>query len=279
MLDRRTASNGIVYYESPLLRACGVPHAFSTRIGGTSPPPFDSLNLGNPSGCDVQDDYPRIYENYASLQETVGLGGRTRCWVHQVHGGEVALIERDRPFESGIKADAMVSNDPTRILSVRTADCVPVLMSTADGRCVGAIHAGWRGVVAGVVPKALQSLTARNALAPSAGTPGRSCDEGLDLFAAIGPCIGLEHFEVGPEVLDQFERVFDVRAPLRRRDDGKGHVDLREAVRLQLLAAGVGEDRIDTTDRCSFRDREEFFSHRRDNGMTGRMAALISPRP
>ena len=258
MLERRIASNGVVFYESSLLRSRGVPHAFSTRLGGMSPRPFDSLNLGNPSACDRQDDYERIYDNYRMLQGAIGVDGRMRCWVHQVHGGEVAVVERGRPFESGVKADAMIGDDPAKVLAVRVADCVPVLLGSDDGRRVAAVHAGWRGVVAGIVPNAVRALAS-------------------NVVAAIGPCIGFDHFEVGPEVLDQFERAFNGHAPLRRRDDGKGHVDLREAIRLQLLAAGVGDDRIDTTDRCTFRDADEFFSHRRDKGVTGRMAALISP--
>ena len=95
--------------------------------------------------------------------------------------------------------------------------------------------------------------------------------------AAVGPCIGFDAFEVGPEVLEEFEKAFGPSAPVRRRADGKGHVDLRRAIHAQLLKAGLREDRIDSTDRCTFRDAGEFFSHRRDHGVTGRMAALISP--
>ncbi|CAA9382613.1 MAG: FIG00003370: Multicopper polyphenol oxidase, partial [uncultured Phycisphaerae bacterium] len=85
-------------------------------------------------------------------------------------------------------------------------------------------------------------------------------------------------FEVGGEVLDAFRAAFGDDAPVRPRPDGKGHVDLREAVRRQLVAAGIPADQIDSTDRCTVRDAGEFFSHRRDNGVTGRMAAIISPR-
>jgi copper oxidase (laccase) domain-containing protein len=82
---------------------------------------------------------------------------------------------------------------------------------------------------------------------------------------------------VGPEVVAEFERVFGADAPIRQRDDGKGFVDLRRAIRLQLLAAGAAPDRIDVCDRCTFRDADEFFSHRRERGVTGRMAAIIAP--
>jgi copper oxidase (laccase) domain-containing protein len=95
------------------------------------------------------------------------------------------------------------------------------------------------------------------------------------IIAAIGPSIGFDAFEVGPEVLAEFVRVFGKSAPIAIRDDDKGTVDLRAAIALQLVAAGVSHDRIDCSDRCTYRDSTEFFSHRRDNGITGRMAAVI----
>ena len=129
----------------------GVPHGFSTRIGGMSPAPFDSLNLGNPSGCAVQDDYPGIYQNYHRFQSAIGCPGHTRCWVHQVHGGDVAHVTSNCAFENGAKADAIIGDDPTRALAVRVADCVPILITRDDGGTVGAIHAGWRGIIADVI--------------------------------------------------------------------------------------------------------------------------------
>lgn len=265
VLIRRVSETGVVYYASALLEGAGVPHAFSTRLGGLSPAPFDSMNLGNPSGCALQDESDRIRANYDRLQAAIGCGERTRCWVHQVHAAGVAVVEPGREFSGEVKADALVGADPDRVLAVRVADCVPVLMATADGTCVAAIHAGWRGVVAGVVPEAIRAL--------------RNLGFAQPLLAAIGPCIGYDAFEVGDEVLADFERVFGADAPLRRAGGGKGYVDLREAIRRQLIAGGVEDSRIDTTDRCTYRDHAEFFSHRRERGVTGRMAALIRAVP
>jgi YfiH family protein len=261
MLQRRTAPNGVVIYISPLLASLGVPHAFSTRMGGTSPPPFDSLNLGNPIGCGVQDYSPRILSHYPLLQAAAGCPVGEWCRLHQVHGPGVVRVIRGEPFDRTTQGDALVSDDPTRSIAVRIADCVPILLATRAAKTVGAVHAGWRGTVAGVLPKTVREMGA----APS------------EIVAAIGPCIGFEAFEVGGEVLDEFARVFGPTAPMSRRDDGKGFVDLRECLRRQLMEVGLGEDQIDTTDRCTFRDRAEFFSHRRDCGITGRMAAIISP--
>lgn len=261
MLERVTSADGVVTYVSPLLRGIGVPHAFSTRIGGVSPAPFDSLNLGNPSGCEVRDDSERIRRNYRLLLRAAGCEGRELLAVHQVHGGTVVHVQRGRPHDNDTKADALVGDDPDRVLSVRVADCVPVLMSTGDGRAVAAVHTGWRGVVAGAALGALEVLRAH----------------GDHVVAAIGPSIGFDAFEVGPEVLDEFSRLFGEDAPIRCDPDGKGRVDLRECLRLQLLAAGIGEGQIDQTDRCTYTHSEEFFSHRRDNGISGRMAAVIAP--
>src|SRR5215211_4951416 len=99
MLERRGSPHGPVYYVSPLLERAGVAHAFSTRVGGLSPAPFDSLNLGNPNGCAVQDDYERIYENYRLLQRAIGCASHTRLWVHQVHGSTVASARMGDAFE------------------------------------------------------------------------------------------------------------------------------------------------------------------------------------
>jgi hypothetical protein len=263
VLERRFGKNGVVYYASAKLDAVGVRHAFSTRIGGTSPPPFDSLNLGNPSGCDVRDDYHRIWANYARLTSSIGCGGEPPLRVHQVHGREVACVEAGRAFDTGQRADALVSRDSQRVISVRTADCVPVLLCSGEGRIVAAVHAGWRGIVAGVIPAAAGQMLEE---AGAAGT----------ILAAIGPCIGPEAFEVGPEVLEAFIRVFGDTAPIARTADGRGTVDLRRAARMQLLNCGLRECNIDSTDRCTLTHRDEFFSHRRERGITGRMAAVIA---
>jgi YfiH family protein len=258
VLERFDHPSGVRIYISPLLRAAGVPHAFSTRIGGASKAPFHSLNLGNPAGTAVQDPSDNVHENYRRLQAAIGCEKRQRAWVHQVHGGEVARC--DGAFESGRKADALVGDDPDRLLAVRVADCVPILLSTRDGRCVAAVHAGWRGIIAGVLPTTARAM---------------QVDPARELLAAIGPCISAEEFEVGPEVLVEFRRVFGDAAPLSESRNGKGRVDLREAARRQLLALGVPEDHVDTTDRCTVRDADEFYSHRRERGITGRMAAVI----
>jgi YfiH family protein len=274
MLERVEHSNGVVTYRSPLLAQVGVPHAFSTRIGGFSKPPFDALNLGNPSGCEQQDPQANLLENYAALQEAIGAGGMQRAWVHQVHGRMVELLEhepeneygetldaeiRDR-FSGQTQADAIVTAEPNVLLTIRVADCVPVLLASEDGRIVGAAHAGWRGIVGNVIAKTVRTLHEAGA-APET------------LVAAIGPCISVDNFEVGEEVAAEFMQQ-DLAMAVKPQPGKKPHVDLQAAAKMQLERAGVR--RIDGHNLCTFRDAGEFFSHRRDNGITGRLAAVIA---
>jgi len=146
---------------------------------------------------------------------------------------------------------------------VRVADCVPVLLASGDGRVVSAVHAGWRGVAAGVVSEAVQAMRRLGA---------------SDIVAAVGPCIGVNHFEVGQEVAEAFDSA-GLRPCVRRDGWPKPHIDLSSAVAWQLREAGVESSRIDRTDRCTFAHADEFFSHRRDHGRTGRQAALIAVAP
>ena len=166
---------------------------------------------------------------------------------------------RGEAFENGVKANALVSDDHEMLLAVRVADCVPVLLASESGNIVAAIHAGWRGVIAGVVTNALRALQV----------------DPREVIAAIGAGIGFDAFEVGLEVIEQFEIKFRKRCPHPPHARWQGARQLRRAILHQLIRAGMDETKIDTTDRCTFRDRDEFFSHRRDNGITGRMAAMI----
>lgn len=270
LLEKVSHPLGPVFYVSPQLREAGVAHAFSTRMGGKSRGPFDSLNLGNPAG-DIRDDRERILDNYRLLETAAGFGDRERIWLHQIHSPRVARVSRKTQHDNSSQGDALTTRDPSFTLSVRVADCCPVLLATDDGKHVAAIHSGWRGTVADVTGVALHDLLNFE--------KNGSADSPKNILAAIGPCIGLDAFEIGPEVLAEFERVLGADAPIRKRADGKGHADIRTSIRVALLKAGVPERNIDTTDACTHRDATEFYSHRRENGITGRMAALIAARP
>lgn len=267
MLHLTRHANGVETLHSPRLRDLGVTHAFSTRVGGTSPPPFDTLNLGSlqkSTHDDDLDDNANVAENYRRFREAIDATKKIRIAPRQVHGRAVwqppsgAVKPDDAP-----EADAIVGGDPRQLLTIRTADCLPVLFATPDATHVAAAHAGWRGLVAGVLPASVEALCERSGAGPG------------ELVAAIGPGIGVEAYEVGPEVANAFHQAGLVSAV--RLDLGdKPHVDLRSAAVLQLTDAGLPPDRIETTDHCTFRDAGLLFSYRRDGKRSGRQAAVIA---
>ncbi|MBL8963887.1 MAG: laccase domain-containing protein [Phycisphaeraceae bacterium] len=288
---------GLLY--SPLLSECRIPHAFTTREGGVSAPPFDSLNFGNP--MDLPPSQPRdpvenIRENFRRVLHEIGAADREVTQVYQVHGGtahvfrpgapsrdRMPISPPDRPStepappgpdweELDFKADAIVTDDPSRVVAVRVADCVPVLLATEDGRLVAAVHAGWRGIVLNVTRAAVTAMR----------TLAAEHDARRDVVAAIGPCIGPSRFEVGPEVAGEFRRLFgDDRHALEHPDpdsarQGKVLIHLAAALKMQLNTLGI--TRIDTVPGCTASEPHRFFSHRREAGITGRMVGLIGPR-
>jgi hypothetical protein len=266
MLERVEYAGGMVVYQSPLLRERGVIHGFSTRVGGVSGGPYASLNLAALTKDELTDGNTHIAENFRRLRRALGVVQHMRAEVRQVHGGAVWRVA-GRPMRpnDAPQADAMVTDDAKRLLAIRTADCAAVLMCGVGGKVVAAVHAGWRGVVAGVVPAAVAAMKEQWGIA------------GADVVAAIGPAIGVERFEVGAEVAEAFERA-GLGEAVKSGRWARPHVDLAEAVAEQLVRAGVPGRAIDRTDRCTYEHGEEFFSHRRDHGVTGRMAAVIAAR-
>lgn len=270
MLERVTHENGVVTYQSPLLRAAGVAHAFTTRLGGVSEPPFDSLNLGTLAKDSEHHENTNVAENFRRLRRALGLERVPRVEVKQVHGSAVWTPPADPVHPRDVPcADAIVTARPNQLLAIRTADCVPILLASRDGKVVAAVHAGWRGVVAGVVKKTLFTIYAEHRLI------------GNDLVAAIGPAISRRHFEVDADVAREFAAAGLMDATIE--GGPKPHVDLPAAVHEQLRSADVPIDAIDRGDQCTYTNETEFFSHRRDvthRGLpaTGRMAALIAVR-
>lgn len=249
----------------------GIPAAFSTRVGGVSLPPFDSLNFGNPGELPpnvARDPAQNIAANFRLAAQSLDCPDRSIVQVHQVHGSAVHLHQPtgtsapwDRTVAGGDpKADAIVTADPSALVAIRVADCTPVLLATPDGLIVAAIHAGWRGVISGVATEAARVMRSQGA---------------SELIAAIGPCIGPDQFEVGPEVVAEFRKTFGNAAPVRERHGGKGDVDLQRALEVQLRETGISD--IEICRACTTSD-PRFFSHRRDKGITGRMIGIIGPR-
>ena len=249
-LVRRDAG-GPVWYE-----ACGDgwKAAFSTRLGGVSAPPYDSLNLGLATG----DDAGAVLHNRRVFAASAGLSGRDLVVPGQVHGVvvvEVGEAERGRGALGGAGViagtDGLFTRQPGLPLFLTFADCVPVvLVAGRPARALALVHAGWRGMAAGIVAAAARALGAYGAASA----------------AVIGPSICPRCFAVSPDVGELFGATF----PGTWHD---GRVDLWEAARRQLAAVGLAPADVVTSDLCTCHD-PEFFSHRRDRGVTGRQAAI-----
>jgi YfiH family protein len=226
--------------------------ALSTcRGGGASRPPFASLNLGG----HVEDNPLAVARNRRSLRESAGLPNEPR-WLAQVHGTQVVDLDTAEPAALPT-ADAAISRAPGRVCAILTADCLPVLLTTESGHCVGAAHAGWRGLAAGVIESTITAM----AVSPH------------EIMAWLGPAIGPAHFEVGPEVQAQF--VFGdpgAATAFVASDGGRFRADLYALARHRLARMGV--ERVYGGGECTFRQADKYFSHRRD-GRTGRQATLI----
>jgi hypothetical protein len=247
-------------------------HGFTTRHGGVSRGPFDSLNLGGRWG----DDPATVAENHRRVRDAAA-GGAEVHFGWQVHGAEVAVVAAGQPagVTGATRADAVVTASPGVALGVLAADCVPILIgNVATGACA-AVHSGWRGAVAGVLEAALRTLLDL----PRARVS--------DLRVAIGPSIGPCCFEVGPEVIAEVELAFGAAArqqggirPRRQQekeqDQEKEHVDLWRLGVLAAQSLGVAAAHIDTAEQCTACMAGRFFSYRRDRGRTGLQAALIA---
>jgi YfiH family protein len=228
------------------------PHvrAMSTlRAGGVSTQRYAALNLG----AHVGDDPALVMENRRRLRESFDLPAEP-VWLTQVHGVMVADLDADL-VATGTQADAAISQRPDRICAVLTADCLPVLLTDREGTCVAAAHAGWRGLLAGVLEATVRAMR----------VPPQH------LLAWLGPAIGPRHFEVGAEVREQFMHR-DPAAAAAFIGSERFMADLYLLARQRLRALGVAS--IYGGGECTFADSTRFFSHRRDQP-TGRQATLI----
>lgn len=243
---------------SPDWAATGVGALMSTRAGGQSTAPFDRLNLGTAVG----DDPAVVSRNRAIFR--AATGGAAPVFLRQVHGTRVVRLTAAHVASNASveEADACVTSEPGIACTVQVADCLPVLFAAPEGRAVGAAHAGWRGLRAGVLEATLREVCAAAVCAPE------------EVSVWLGACIGPRRFEVGADVLDGFGAADDTAVaacftPLR---PGKWLADLPRLARGRLAAAGV--DQLSGGTWCTVEDASRFFSFRRD-GVTGRMAAAV----
>jgi YfiH family protein len=257
----------LVWLSLDLLETRGVDHGFTLRYGGVSRGGVASLNFTSRQG-----DLPeRVRENWRRLEAAAGLPAGRWSLVSQVHGTDVVRAGRGRKpchhRRTCPPADALVTTDPGVTVAVLTADCLPVILAAPGGRAAAVAHAGWRGALAGVVPRAVASLAAAGGAEPG------------DLAAGLGPAIGSCCFQVGEEVYEAFrkERGLPFARRVFQRED-PWLLDLRQVCRIDLIEAGLREKNIDGVPLCTSCRRDLFFSHRRDGEPTGRMLAFARCR-
>lgn len=247
--------------RSPLLRprifadVPSVTAGMSTRHGGVSGPPYDTLNLGRHVG----DTASCVEENRRRFCASLDTDPAWLTTAGQVHGSTVRAIDapRHEPF-----CDALVTTTSGLLLAIAVADCAAVLLADPTHGVAGTCHAGWRGAVRGIVGDTVAAMTERGAV------PNQ-------IRAYISPCLSQQAFEVGPEVAEQF----DDAVVAHPSDAARPHVNLKAALHRQLEEAGVLSPNVEVSERCTFQETDHFFSYRAADGPTGRMFGALVLRP
>lgn len=258
---------GIPFQISPRIKEAGMPHGFTTRLGGVSRGIYASLNLGINRG----DDPGRVRENYRRVCAALGVEREKLVFSCQVHRDGVRPVTLDdagkgldRPVD--YEADGLITDVPGITLAVFGADCATILLCDPVQRVIAAVHAGWRGTALGIAARAVE------AMARDYGCERRQ------ILAAIGPCISKCCFETGQEVPQAMtEALGEEAAPyLKTVEGGKSLVDLKGLNALWLKRSGVLTANMDISRDCTLCHPEKYWSHRYTRGERGSQAALIS---
>jgi YfiH family protein len=240
--------SGIKHWLTPDWPAPVNIHAATTlRTGGISGGAYASLN----PAMHVGDDAELVKQNRQIIKELLGLPGDP-VWLEQIHSNRAVQAIITEPLQ---QADASYASESGVVCAVLTADCLPLLVCSADGSEVAAIHAGWRGLLAGVIGNTLTAM------------------QNSDFLVWLGPAIGPDRFEVGTEVRDAFlEKSAAFMTAFKHRDNGKWLADIYQLARIDLAMLGI--DKVYGGSFCTVTEHERFYSYRRDK-QTGRMATLI----
>lgn len=247
-----------------------IAHFTTTRAGGVSNGAFSSFNMGNFS----DDDPLMIRENRLILARMFYTELENFIIPHQTHGTTVLTVDRSfleldnaAAIEALYGVDATITQEKGIFLCATTADCAPLILYDKKNEVIAAIHAGWRGTVGRIVEKTIREMQRQYGSSPA------------DMIAGIGPAVCHDHYEVGDEVAEQFQKngfdLSDAALSYRRSSFTRLHLDLSEINRRELLRLGVAEWRIEKSDLCTFENEELFFSARRQSVHSGRMLTGI----
>ncbi len=260
----KTDANGVVYYRSDYI---GLPHGFATREGGVSDcVQTEHMNFAFGRG----DRDETVIKNFEIFASAIGAHPENGVMLGQVHSAEVLTVTESE-FGLGVYTktdrtlDGYASSTPGALLTVRVADCVPVLLADERAGVIGAVHAGWRGSIKRIVSECVDRMVSLGA--SRAG-----------IRAAIGPSICAECFTVGDDFMAECEESLgkQLLGEFTYSKDGKWHADLKLLNKLILLESSVGEANIDVTDLCTYCNHDEFFSHRYHGQSRGTLCAMIS---
>lgn len=250
----------IKFYTFSIFDDYGVHHAMITRHGGVSPKPWASLNLSTTVGDDVH----YVAENINRVYKTFQIDRLKVYDVWQVHSDRVISTKSPRKAnEPHQKADAIISDQKGLTLFMRFADCVPILLFDPYKEVIGIAHAGWKGTVTKIIENTI------DAMFRSYGCIAN------DLIAGIGPSIAAHHYQIGPEVIREVKQEFDINAAgFLISENGKTYFDLWKAN--QKLLENKGVQQIEVSNLCTACNTTDWFSHRGENGRTGRFGVYIS---
>lgn len=242
----------------------GLEHGFSTRIGGISSAPFDSLNLG------LSRNEPRenILRNFRILSDSFSIDYNTFAVVNHEHGSNVLRLDKNDggrglcreplPF-----SDGLITNDPGVTLVTAHADCSAVFLYDKVTQSIGLAHAGWKGTFKRVGQRLCERMVSEFGCDPS------------NIIAAIGPCICFDCFEVDAQLGEDFKNEFGYDGIVKPGRKGKSYVDIEAALAIQLLEAGVVSDHLSIMHLCTYERKDLFYSYRRDGADTGSMASFM----
>jgi YfiH family protein len=251
--------NGLRFYSFDIFSKA-IAQAVFTRRGGVSHAPWHSLNLGGSVG----DDPAHVVENRIRVFNSMGCDPASIHDVWLVHGTDIVYADTPHPLhEPSARADIIFTNNPSVSLFMRFGDCVPILFHDPKKKVIGIAHAGWLGTMRGVVSSAVQGMQSHYGCDPK------------NIIAGIGPSIGVDHYEVGADVISQFQEKYaqDADQILQSRN-GSTYLDLWTANAIQLKNAGV--EQIQISGICTACHLDDWFSHRAEKGKTGRFGALMA---
>ncbi len=252
--------DGISYLSSPSIESAGRVHAFLSRRGGVSSPPFDTLNF-DPRDTDTPEN---IRENIRRISRAFSIDGERLVTVNQVHGGSVHLVTEKNLGMTPPDADAVITDIESIPIGIMTADCLPIIIYDPVNHAAGVAHGGWKGTALGVVMRTLEAMER------SFGTRAK------DVSAALGPHIGPCCYHVKENVIDEFEKAFGDTSSYIKKTDGGFTLDLGGATACQLTGVGVAAENITALCPCTACNNNDFFSYRKDGGRTGRQLSFIT---